>query len=117
MGEVAAWLFLGLAGCGSYSANGGVGYSNAAGISGGRAGGGSVEAGKTYLVGEKGPEKLVMGPNRGWVVPNGGGGGSLNFAPTTHISIDSRSDRAAVMRDTISVVQEFKRTTARCSSS
>lgn len=54
----------------SYSANGGVGYANAAGISGGRAGGGPVDAGKSYLVGEKGPEILRMGNQAGSVVSN-----------------------------------------------
>lgn len=55
---------------GNYSANGGVGYSNAAGISGGRAGGGPVGAGNAYLIGENGPEILQMGGQAGNVVPN-----------------------------------------------
>lgn len=36
-----------------------------------RAGGGDVEAGKEYVVGEKGPEILRMGTRGGYVVPNG----------------------------------------------
>lgn len=40
----------------------------------GRAAGGPVTAGRTYLVGEKGPEVLTMGSN-GHVTPNGSGGG------------------------------------------
>ena len=39
----------------------------------GRAGGGPVEAGGIYTVGESGPETLVMGSQGGRVIPNGGG--------------------------------------------
>lgn len=42
----------------------------------GRASGGPVSAGSTYLVGENGPELLHMGAN-GMVSPNGGGGGAI----------------------------------------
>ena len=71
----------------SYSANGGIGYSNAAGISGGRAAGGPVTAGSLYEVNERGPELLqsggkqylMMGSQGGQVVPNGGSSsGSVN---------------------------------------
>ena len=47
------------------------------GLSGERASGGNVASGGTYLVGERGPELLRMGPNSGTIVPNhalGGGG-------------------------------------------
>ena len=47
------------------------------GLSGARASGGNVASGGTYLVGERGPELLRMGPNSGTIVPNhalGGGG-------------------------------------------
>jgi hypothetical protein len=37
---------------------------------GGRAKGGPVEAGKTYVVGEEGPEVLRLGMSGGYVVPN-----------------------------------------------
>jgi len=37
---------------------------------GGKAAGGSVSAGKSYVVGEKGPEILTMGSNRGFITPN-----------------------------------------------
>lgn len=40
-------------------------------VSGARAGGGPVTGGKTYLVGEHGPE-LFTAPNNGMIVPNGG---------------------------------------------
>lgn len=38
------------------------------GLSGGRAGGGAVEAGKSYMVGESGPERVTFARN-GYVVP------------------------------------------------
>ena len=40
---------------------------------GGRASGGSVSAGGTYLVGERGPELLTMGASSGYISPNGAG--------------------------------------------
>lgn len=59
-------------GGGSANASGSGGYATAAGINGGRANGGPVEAGKSYLVGERGPEIVRMG-GAGTVVPNTGG--------------------------------------------
>lgn len=49
------------------------------GISGKRASGGPVSAGKTYLVGEKGPELLHMGSQSGRMTPTNrmGGGGDV----------------------------------------
>jgi len=47
---------------------------------GGRAGGGPVSAGATYLVGEQGPELLTLGSKHGNVTPNhelGGSGGDV----------------------------------------
>jgi hypothetical protein len=50
-------------------------------VTGGRAGGGPVEAGQSYLIGENGPEILQMGNRSGNVIPNhalgDGGGGDL----------------------------------------
>ncbi len=68
------------------------------GIFGGaRAAGGPVQSGKTYLVGEKGPE-LFTPPTSGMIVANdrlGGGGPNITFAPV----IDARgADTAAVAR-------------------
>jgi hypothetical protein len=40
---------------------------------GGRASGGPVTAGGTYLVGERGPELLTIGSSSGYVTPNGAG--------------------------------------------
>jgi hypothetical protein len=47
-------------------------------LAGRRAGGGPVDAGKAYLVGEKGPEVMVTGSS-GTVVPNGALGGETNI--------------------------------------
>lgn len=52
----------------------------------GRAGGGSVSSGGTYLVGEKGPELLQMGSQSGHITPNGAiGGGAPSFSFTYNI--------------------------------
>lgn len=55
-------------------------------IAGARADGGPVQAGKTYLVGERGPELLTMGASDGYVTPNGGGGGTVEINQTFHIT-------------------------------
>lgn len=47
-------------------------WIDAGGLAGARAGGGSVSAGASYLVGENGPEILTMGASSGYVTPNGG---------------------------------------------
>ena len=48
---------------------------------GGKAAGGRVAAGKTFVVGEKGPELLTMGSSRGFITPNNElrGGGTNNI--------------------------------------
>lgn len=64
---------------------------------GARASGGPVDAGKPYLVGEKGPE-LILPTSNGMVIPNhalGGMGGAVNI--TQNIQIDSRSDQGTIM--------------------
>ena len=63
---------------------------------GARASGGPVNAGRAYLVGERGPELFVPGASGG-IVPNGAMGGGMVYAPT--INIDSRADRQQVMSD------------------
>lgn len=65
---------------------------------GGRAGGGSVNPRSAYLVGEQGPEVLVMGGRGGSIVPNAmlAGAGAGVFSPVTHVHIDSRTDAAQV---------------------
>jgi len=75
--------FAGLMGGGGWS---GFGSGFRSGFGGGRATGGPVHAGTTYLVGENGPELLHMGRNSGTVVPNnrlaslGAGGPQVNVA-------------------------------------
>jgi methyl-accepting chemotaxis protein len=50
----------------------------------GRAMGGPVSAGGTYLVGERGPELLTMGARSGYVTPNHAmGGGGINVTVTS----------------------------------
>lgn len=62
-------------------------------IGGAKAGGGPVEPGKGYWVGEKGPEWFSPGSS-GTIVPNGAGGGS-----STVYNIDARgADVAAIAR-------------------
>lgn len=66
----------------------------------GRASGGPVKAGNLYMTGERGPELFVPSQN-GMIIPNhalkssGGGGVSVNYAPT----IDARgADASAIAR-------------------
>ena len=49
---------------------------------GGKAVGGPVSAGTTYLVGERGPELLHMGSQSGRITPNGAFGGGLTINST-----------------------------------
>ena len=64
---------------------------------GGRASGGPVSAGTTYMVGEDGPELFTPGVSGG-ITPNGamGAGGGMNFNPT--YNIDARgADETRIM--------------------
>lgn len=55
-------------------------------FAGGRATGGPVRAGESYVVGERGRELLTMGSS-GYVTPNSAlGGNAITFAPTYHIT-------------------------------
>lgn len=65
--------------------------ASAAKVSGKRAGGGSVNAGETYLVGEKGPELLTMGGGNGYVTPNNAMGGGNTFVFTGNNFLDENS--------------------------
>ena len=66
---------------------------------GGKAAGGPVMAGKTYLVGEKGPELLSMGSNSGSITPNNMlGGGRTNVTYNIN-AVDAPSFQALVASD------------------
>lgn len=54
---------------------------------GGRAGGGPVLPGMSYMVGENGPERLLMGSHGGMVIPNGGGGASSGGGKGVQVNI------------------------------
>ncbi|WP_296988202.1 tape measure protein [Thalassospira sp. UBA1131] len=78
------------AGYGQYASSAsGAGILN---LSGARANGGPVTAGKAYLVGEKGPEPFIPSVS-GTILPNSslsaGGGESFTYAP--NITIDARN--------------------------
>ena len=63
---------------------------------GGKADGGPVSAGKTYLVGEKGPELLTMGSSGGFVTPNNKIGGE---SVTNNIVVNVDASGTAVQGD------------------
>lgn len=89
---------------------GGGGEAAPAGVDGARAKGGPISAGRSYLVGEEGPE--VVTPNKsGYVHPNGaapaGGGTEVNFAPVFHFNGMTAADAAAIKRE---VIQALDRT-------
>ena len=67
-------------------------------ISGARANGGMVSAGKTYQIGERGPELFTPNAN-GFVTPNGMGGGMSNVqivpSPYFDVVVDGRIMSAA----------------------
>jgi phage-related minor tail protein len=67
----------------------------------GRAGGGDVQAGQAYMVGEKGPELLFMGRQSGSIMSNdklagSGGGRQVVFAPV--FNVDARTDKAEILQ-------------------
>jgi len=57
---------------------------------GGRAAGGPVYPGQTYLVGERGPELLSMGSNSGHITPNNAIGGGSNVTININ-AVDAKS--------------------------
>ena len=70
--------------------------------------GGPAQAGRPYVVGERGPE-LFVPRTAGTVVPNGAFGGGVTLAPVTNIQIDSRADREQVAQLTVAAVQAGNR--------
>ena len=67
--------------------------------SGIRARGGTVGAGRSFVVGERGPEILQLGRTGGTIIPNsaigGGGGGPMHV----HVMLDGREIALAVVDD------------------
>lgn len=81
-------------------------FSKLFNFGGARAAGGTVSAGRTYLVGENGPELLTMGGS-GFVTPNGGaGGGGLVINMPLHFSANTP---AAVRDAVLSMVPTLNR--------
>lgn len=91
-----------------------------AGPDGRRAMGGPVQAGKAYLVGERGPEMLIMGAQSGNVIPNhelgsvpfmgprsaaGGGGTVINM----NINAGMGADGAEVGRQVVEAIRKYER--------
>lgn len=76
---------------------GSIGSAIAGMFGGARASGGPVSAGKTYLVGEQGPELVTMGAS-GYVTPNhalGGGGGGVSIVVNNNAGPDTRANAVA----------------------
>jgi len=81
-----------ISGAGGGGAASGLIASASAKVSGKKAGGGGVNAGETYLVGEDGPELLTMGGSNGYVTPNNAiGGGGNTFVFTGNNFLDENS--------------------------
>ncbi len=108
LAKLTASIFGGGSGAGVISGGSGIGATAGdsfwgSGVSfGTRAGGGSVEAGRTYLVGEQGPELLRMGANSGTVIPNNAIGSAMG-APRITIEnhgaeIEEQTDDTGALR-------------------
>ena len=79
----------------------------------GRASGGPVSAGGTYLVGERGPELLTMGSSSGNITPNSslGGGSARN---TYHITVQSGvGDPRVIGQQVVEYVRKFEQANGR----
>jgi hypothetical protein len=89
----------------------------AAGVDGKRAMGGPVTANKAYLVGERGPEVLVMGGQSGAIIPNHdlstsmtGRGGGVSTASGTTINLTVNAGMATQGAEVgRQIVEEIKR--------
>jgi hypothetical protein len=69
---------------------------NSSSFGGARAAGGPVSLGKSYLVGERGPEMFTPGQS-GHITPNGGGGSMVQVVPSPYfdVIVDGRIMSAA----------------------
>ena len=92
----------------------------AAGIDGKRAAGGPVTANKAYLVGERGPEVLVMGSQSGTIIPNGdlpmasggvrgGDGASMSAPVVVNVNAGMGTDGAEVGRQVVEALKAYSR--------
>jgi hypothetical protein len=80
----------------------------------GRAAGGPVSAGGTYVVGERGPELLTMGSSGGVITPNhalGGGGNNI----TINVSAPQGTDPYAFGQVIVSALKTYVRTNGKIS--
>jgi len=96
-------------------------FDNGAGPDGKRALGGPVLSGKTYLVGERGPELLTMGAFSGNIIPNDRIGAVPNMAPrasgggggTTVVNINVQTgiatDPAETGRQVVEAIKKYER--------
>ncbi len=74
---------------------------------GARARGGPVDSGKSYLVGEKGPE-LFTPKRSGNITPNGGGG-SVVYSPNYQITVGGGSDARETADQIKAVLRQYDR--------
>lgn len=94
-------------------------FDSGAGPDGKRALGGPVLSGKTYLVGERGPELLTMGAFSGDIIPNdrigsvasmggrGGSGGVTNIS--INVNAGMGTDGAEVGRQVVEAIRKYER--------
>jgi hypothetical protein len=88
------------------------GFAALAGISGGRAEGGSVIAGQSYIVGERGPEVLHMGSTSGNVTPNRAlGGATQNIV--VNVTGQPGQSRDALLNQGVVIGQGIQKALAR----
>lgn len=94
-------------------------FDNGAGPDGKRALGGPVLSGKTYLVGERGPELLTMGAYSGTVIPNdkigtvpmmgGRGGGGNTTIVNINVQTGIATDPAETGRQVVEAIRKYER--------
>jgi hypothetical protein len=77
----------------------------------GRASGGPVSAGQTYVVGEDGPEVLRMGSGNGNIIPNHalGGGGGVTVIFNGMLTAPSEAQLQPIMRTLVPAIQREMR--------
>lgn len=78
-----------------------------------RAAGGPVLAGEMYLVGERGPETLVMGGQSGLVIPNGGSNGGNTYV--VNVAAPDGKDPYAFGQAIVSALKTYVRTNGKIS--